>query len=200
MPFPPSFGSRLLCCKKAPQNEYKKLDHKAGGVEDIEAGGGDDDDEWQDFETEGEKSLVERLREQKIRERERELREEAQARERADSSAGQAGAQTDPEAEPELDPFADMGMAPVINKTKRHVASNPWAPTAPTSSSLAMTMDDDVAGDGGWDDDADGLEQDLRAERRKLAEERVRAGRERKRPPSEKPTRLAATRAPVDAL
>lgn len=95
-----------------------------------------------------------------------------------------------------------MGMAPVIQKTKRHVASNPWAPTAPTSSSLAMAMDDEVAGDGGWDDDPDGLglEQDLRAERRKLAEERVRAGRERKKPPSEKPTRLAATRAPVDAI
>lgn len=147
-----------------------------------------------------EKSLVERLREKQIQEREREQRE-AQAREKAsgaDASAGGDDAQAEPDAEPEKDFFSDM--APVIHKTTRHVASNPWAPSAPTSSSLAMTMDDEVAGDGGWDDDADGLEQDLRAERRKLAEERVRAGRERKKPPSEKPTRLAATRAPVDAL
>ena len=105
----------------------------------------------------------------------------------------------EPEPEPEPDPvaeaFADMGMEPVITKTKRHVASNPWAERGPVSSSLAMEDDND--GGAGWEDAGDML--DLRAERRKQAEERVArnsSGRAQKTTASQKSSRLAAVRAP----
>ena len=106
----------------------------------------------------------------------------------------------EPEPEPEPDPvaeaFADMGMEPVITKTKRHLASNPWAERGPVSSSLAMAMDDDGGG-AGWEDAGDTL--DLRAERRKQAEERVArnsSGRAQKTTAAQKSSRLAAVRAP----
>ena len=131
--------------------------------------------------------------------------------------------EAEPDPDPVADAFADMGMAPTITKTKRHVASNPWEARGPVSSSLAMADSGD-AGSAGWDDDGDTL--DLRAERcavlpsaaarslplslsqaarsngpwlrsrRKLAEQRVAAGRERKRPAEPKPNRLSAVRAP----
>ena len=85
-----------------------------------------------------------------------------------EAGPSQAAAVEEPEPEPEPDPvaeaFADMGMAPVITKTKRHMASNPWAERGPVSSSLAMAMDDDGGG-AGWEDAGDTL--DLRAERRR---------------------------------
>ena len=165
---------RLLCCRRAkPANEYKKLDARSAGPIDLEGGQMGDDEDWDDF-----------------------------TPQEAVAGPSQPAVEEEPEAEPEPDPvaeaFADMGMAPVITKTKRHVAVNPWAERGPVSSSLAMAMDDDGGGDSGagWEDAGDTL--DLRAERRKQAEERVArggSGRAQKTTASQKNSRRAAVRA-----
>lgn len=162
---------RLLCCRRAkPANEYKKLDARSAGPIDLEGGQMGDDEDWDDFTPQ-------------------------------EAGPSQPAVEEEPEPEPEPDPvaeaFADMGMAPVITKTKRHVASNPWAERGPVSSSLAMAMDDDGGDSGaGWEDAGDTL--DLRAERRKQAEERVArggSGRAQKTTASQKTSKLAAVRA-----
>ena len=88
--------------------------------------------------------------------------EVARARLVEEKRAQEAAQEAEDEPDPVADAFADMGMAPVITKTKRHDAINPWAERGPVSSNLAMADCDDD-GSGGWDDGGDTL--DLRAER-----------------------------------
>ena len=102
----------------------------------------------------------------------------------------------EPEPEPEPDPFAEMGMAPTIKPTKRHVAQSVWAqPAAPTNSRFAMTPDD-ASTDAWGDDDL----ADLGVNEKRRAAEQRREQRRRQREeggsgaPREKPRGLAATR------
>ena len=97
----PSMGAclcRLLCCRRAkPANEYKKLDARSAGPIDLEGGQMGDDEDWDDF-----------------------------TPEEAGPSQPQPAAEEEPEPEPDpvAEAFADMGMAPVITKTKRHVTQH----------------------------------------------------------------------------
>ena len=174
--------SRICCCGKSKQADYKKLDQPSPGreMDDIEAGGGDDDEDWGDNWGTGQNSSA------------------------AQGGAGAQGMQPaeppEPEPEPESDPFADFGMTPTVVKTKRHVAQSVWAqPAAPTSSSLLMMESTDAAaGGGGWGDDDD-LGETLGVNAKRRAAEQRRLEREKQRDRRgdgggrEKP-RLAATK------
>ena len=115
----------------------------------------------------------------------------------------QADQELEPEPEPEPDPFADMGMAPVINKTKRHQAQSVFAkPAAPSSSKFAMGANDIELEDGGgspgggWGDDDLGDELGINA-RRQAVEERRQARRKQREveaTPKERRHGLAATK------
>ena len=163
--------SRCCCKKSSAQAEYKKLDQPVGAG-DLEAGGAnaDDDEEWDDF-------------------------GDAPPRPGAGVSVG---VPEEPEPEPEPDPFADFGMAPKIEKTKKHVAQSMWAqPSAPTCSRFAMDASDSSVG-GAWGD-GDDLGDTLGVnERRRVAEQRREERRGRRQQQNEagareKP-RLAATK------
>ena len=169
-------GILFSCCrKKRPDIEYKRVGEGSSPDLDLEGGGGgggDGEDDWDDWDS----------------------RPSAQSNSRPPAggcrtAAAQQAApelEPEPEPEPEPDPFAEMGMAPVVTKTKRHQAQSVFAkPAAPSSSKFAMGIGEleieDAGGSpgGGWGDEDLGDELGINA-RRQAVEERRQARRKQR--------------------
>ena len=148
-------GGVVSCCcrlfgRSSGRAEYKKIE--AQSVDDIEFGKDNDDwgsDEHDDWEP------------------------------GTSGAAPVVAVPAEPEPEPEPDPFADFGMAPSIQPTKRHAAVSAWERPAAISGRLAVSnlvAQDAEAEDGdGWgDDELEGLGG---TDRRRAAKERRDASR-----------------------
>ena len=104
----------------------------------------------------------------------------------------------EPEPEPEPDPFADFGMAPQIQKTRKHNAPSVFGEkSVPTSSRFAMAAADETDSGGGWGGELDDLPE-VADGRRQAAEQRRQQRRAERGGTEQRAPRLkvAATRAP----
>ena len=173
-------GILFSCCrkKKPAQGEYKKVEAR---TPDLEAGGGDDDEDWDDFGDTPVQCSGGAVRAQTT---------PTQRVTRAD------GSEAVEDAEPEVDPFAGFDMAPKINKTKRHDARDGvFTKAAPVSSRFAMTPSGGEEAGGGWGDEDDLGDDFGVSEKRRAAEQRREARRQQREAAGPREKRgLAASR------